>query len=120
MAIANYRDLVAWHAAMALAEDVYKTTRTFPRSEIYGLSSQLQRSAVSVPSNIAEGHGRRSRSDFARFLAFSLGSLAELETQVQLAARLNYVDRGAAARLIEQADRIGRMLFSLRRKMLSA
>jgi four helix bundle protein len=117
MTISNYRGLHVWQAGMKLAEEAYKASKKFPRSETYGLSAQLQRSAVSVPSNIAEGQGRRSKGDFARFLGIALGSIAEVETQVILAQRLGYLDATVAEGLLGQADRIGRMLLSLRRKM---
>ena len=120
MAPKNYRGLFVWQAAMSLAEKAYAATKRFPRSERYGLSSQLQRAAISVPSNIAEGHGRYSKGDFSRFLAIAQGSLAELETQVLLAQRLDYLDGKAANDLMSQADKIGRMLRSLRSKMRPA
>jgi four helix bundle protein len=78
--MAGYRDLKVWQAAMQLAGDVYRLSAQFPKHETYGLASQLQRSAVSLPSNIAEGQGRNSRKEFHHFLGIALGSLAELET----------------------------------------
>ena len=82
VAVRNYCDLVAWQKAMDLVEIVYKATSQFPKEEVYGLTNQSRRAAVSVPSNIAEGQGRRSDNDFRRFLAIGHGSLREVETQV--------------------------------------
>lgn len=84
-------DLKVWQLAMDLVVDVYAITKQFPDSEKYGLGSQMQRAAVSVPSNIAEGAGRESNTDFLRFLTIARGSLSELETQLLLAQRLNYI-----------------------------
>ena len=84
-------DLKVWQLAMDLVVEVYAITRQFPDSEKYGLDSQMQRAAVSVPSNIAEGAGRESNADFLRFLTIARGSLSELETQLLLAQRLNYI-----------------------------
>ena len=90
----DYRDLVAWQKAMDLVERVYLATNTFPREERYGLTSQIRRAVVSVPSNIAEGQGRRTTDDeLIRFLHISLGSLCELETQLELAVRLKFLDK---------------------------
>ena len=89
--VRNYCDLVAWQKAMDLVESVYKATSQFPKEEVYGLTNQLRRAAVSVPSNIAEGQGRRSDNDFRRFLAIGHGSLREVETQVLIAQRLHYL-----------------------------
>lgn len=93
MSVADFRDLSVWQLAMDLAESVYHLTLRYPKSEIYGLSSQLQRAAVSIPSNIAEGHARDSTKEFLRFLSVAQGSLAELETQLILSGRLNYFNQ---------------------------
>jgi len=98
---------------MRLALDVYKATAKFPETERYGLTSQLRRASVSVPSNIAEGHARASAGDLARFCNIALGSLAEVETQLLLARELSYIERADAATLLDQADQIGRMLRGL-------
>jgi len=117
MTIKSFRDLFVWQTAMDLATEVYAVTRGFPRSETYGLMSQLQRAAVSIASNIAEGHGRRSTAEFLRSLMIAMGSLAELETQVMLAERLNYLDSAGASNLLEKANEIGRMVRSLHSKL---
>ena len=87
----SYRDLIVWQKAMALAKQVYLITKTFPKDEIYGLTSQIRRCSVSVPSNIAEGRGRGSDKEFIRFLNIALGSVYELQTQLELALSFNYV-----------------------------
>ncbi len=86
----NHKDLRAWQSAMQLVEMVYRLTSTFPREEIYGLSSQMRRAAVSVPSNIAEGAARQSTKDLLRFLVIASGSLAELDTQLELSLNIGY------------------------------
>jgi four helix bundle protein len=88
----NHKDLDAWKESMNLVEDVYKLLKTFPQEELYGLISQIRRSAVSIPSNIAEGAARSGKLEFKKFLYISLGSLAELETQLLLAQRFNYFE----------------------------
>ena len=88
----SYRDLIAWQRAKSLALDVYLFTRKFPKDEIYGLTSQMRRAAVSVPSNIAEGKGRYSKKEFLQFLYLARGSLLELETQLLIAHDLEYLD----------------------------
>jgi four helix bundle protein len=84
--------LIAWQKAKSLALDVYRSTQQFPKHEIYGLSSQMRRAAVSIPSNIAEGKGRRSHADLAHFLYQARGSLLELETQISIASDFDYID----------------------------
>jgi four helix bundle protein len=86
--MSDYKDLLVWQKAMDLAQDVYAITKDFPNDEIYGLTSQVRRCAVSIPSNIAEGAGRSSKKEFKHFLHISLGSAAELETQLLLAQRI--------------------------------
>ena len=98
---------------MRLSLDVYRDTKAFPDDERYGLTSQLRRAAVSIPSNIAEGHGRDSAGDLIRFCNIALGSLAELETQLLLARELTYLERTATDGLLQQAEEIGRMLRGL-------
>ena len=87
----SYRDLVVWQKAMELTKQVYTLTKDFPKEEVYGLTSQIRRCSVSIPSNIAEGKGRNSDKEFVRFLQISLGSLYELQTQLELALSFNYV-----------------------------
>ena len=115
--VRGYRDLKVWQMAMDLAQLVYSATATFPTSEVFGLASQLQRAAVSVPSNIAEGHARESTKDFLRFISIAQGSLAELETQLLLARRLEYLDESKLLSLTAQTNEIGRMLRGLQRSL---
>jgi four helix bundle protein len=89
----SHKDLKVWQESMILVEDVYKITATFPKEELFGLTSQLKRSSVSVPSNIAEGAGRRGKTEFIRFLYIAMGSLSELDTQLELAERLSFYKR---------------------------
>ncbi|HEY9143561.1 MAG TPA: four helix bundle protein [Arenimonas sp.] len=119
MKVNSYRDLLAWQLAMQLTENVYKITATFPSKEIYALANQLQRAAVSIPSNIAEGHARSSTKDYLRFISIAMGSLAELETQLELSARLDYIDQPILGELLAVADELGRMLQGLRKSLQS-
>ena len=96
---------------------VYEVTNGFPKSELYGLTSQIQRAAVSVPSNIAEGHARGSTREFLHFLTISLGSLAELETQLIIAQRLKYLDSAALDYLLESSNKLGKLLRSLQKSL---
>lgn len=89
--VRSHEDLKVWQESMDLVEEVYKVTACFPKEEIYGLTSQIRRAAVSVPSNIAEGAGRQSKPEWIRFLFIAQGSLSELETQLKIAERLKYV-----------------------------
>jgi four helix bundle protein len=103
----SYKDLIAWQKAMDLAEAIYQLTRDFPREEIYGLTSQLRRCAVSVPSNIAEGQGRTTPGEFKQFLGHARGSLLELETQLQLAKRLGYCSADREKALLMLSTEVG-------------
>lgn len=109
----SYRDLIAWQKAKALALDVYVCTRKFPKDEIYGLTSQMRRAAVSIPSNIAEGKGRYSRKEFVQFLFHARGSLLELITQLSIAHELEYLDSPAFGHLDQATEELGRILNGL-------
>ena len=111
--VKSYRELIAWQKAMDLVVQVYEMTRTFPREEIYGLTSQLRRAAVSIPSNIAEGQGRRSSKEFVRFLGIAYGSLQETETQIILATRLGYLEAVQEAQVLEQCAEVGKLINGL-------
>jgi four helix bundle protein len=113
-AMSSYRDLVAWKKGMRLVLDVYRATKTFPREELYGLTSQLRRAAVSIPSNIAEGQARFSHKEFHHFLGNAKGSLAEVDTQILLAQELQLLAEDDARGLLEQTDELGRILSGLR------
>ena len=117
--MAGYRDLKVWQMAMKLAEEAYRLTAKFPKHETYGLASQVQRAAVSIPSNIAEGHGRNSRKEFHHFLGISLGSLAELETQLALAQRFAYLTEDELDTSLQLADEIAKMLKGLQKSLTS-
>jgi len=109
----SYRELIAWQKAMKFVTEIYRVTQEFPRSELYGLTSQLRRAAVSVPSNIAEGQARFSQKEFHHFLSHARGSLVEIETQVSIAKELSYLTSAKADTLLAQADEIGRILNGL-------
>jgi four helix bundle protein len=109
----SYKDLIAWQKGMLLALDLYRASRAFPRDELYGLTSQLRRAAVAVPSKIAEGQARYSRQEFCHFLNNARGSLAELETQIMLARELECLERKEAEGLLARAAELGRILNGL-------
>jgi four helix bundle protein len=109
----SYRDLIAWRKAMELVTDVYRATQGFPEKELYGLTSQLRRAAVSVPSNIAEGQGRLSKGEFHQFLGHARGSRMEVETQVLIAQNLGYLNETSAQELLARAAELGRVLNGL-------
>ena len=109
----NYRDLIAWHRARTLALNVYRSTRRFPKDEMYGLTSQMRRAVVSVPSNIAEGKGRHSTKELVQLLYRARGSLLELQTQLSIAHELDYIDMQAFKDLNELAEEVGRLLNGL-------
>jgi four helix bundle protein len=117
MAIQDFRGLKVWQAAMELATAVYTLTHSFPKSEAFGLSSQLQRAMVSIPSNIAEGHARDSTKEFLRFVSIAMGSLAEVETQLIIANNLNYIEENKLAKLLGKTGEFGRMLRGLQHSL---
>jgi four helix bundle protein len=113
----SYRELKVWQMAMELAEEAYRLTHNFPKHELYGLTSQIQRAAVSIPANVAEGHGRSTAREYVRCLAISRGSLAELETELMIANRLGYVDCDQSSSILSRLDEIGRMLRGLQNSL---
>jgi four helix bundle protein len=115
--IKSYRDLLVWHKGIDLVVESYRATTQFPKSETYGLISQIRRSATSIPANIAEGYGRGSRKDYTQFLFIAQGSLKELETHFIVAEKLSYLTAAQAEKLLAQTDELGRMLGSLIRKL---
>lgn len=117
--MAGYRDLLVWQSAMQIAEDVYRLTENLPKHELFSLTSQLRRAAVSVPSNIAEGHGRNSPKEFNHFLGIALGSLAELETQLLLTVRLKYLDESLITNVLKITDETAKMLKGLQKSLTS-
>ena len=111
--VRNYRDLQVWQRAKAFAVEIYRVTETFPRKEQYSLTDQIRRSAVSIPSNIAEGHIRRSDKVFANYLDTALGSAAELSTQLEIALEVGYLQPKVSRRLQAELQEIIKMLFGL-------
>jgi four helix bundle protein len=109
----SYRELIAWQKAIRLVTEIYRATRQFPRDELYGLTSQLRRAAVSVPSNIAEGQARFSRKEFHHFLSQARGSLVEIETQLIIAQNLAYLPTQHSEPLLAQTAELGRILNGL-------
>jgi four helix bundle protein len=110
----GHRDLLVWQRAMKLVKDFYAQTTGFRHHELYGLASQLRRAAVSVPSNLAEGASRNSRGEFRQFIGNARGSLAKVETQVEIAKDLGYIAKDIAKSLLVEVDEISRMLAGLR------
>lgn len=115
--IRTYRDLVVWQKAMALVTAIYRVAKKFPTEENFGLTSQMQRCAVSIPSNIAEGYGRHSTGDYIRFLQIAMGSVYELQTQLEIAQNLEYVKEDFFDRNYEATREVERMLSSLISKL---
>ncbi|MBK9291987.1 MAG: four helix bundle protein [Bacteroidetes bacterium] len=112
--VSSFRDLDVWKKSMELSVDIYRITQSFPSTELYGLTSQLRRAAVSVASNIAEGSGRHSTKEFLQFLNIANGSLAEIETHLELAYRLNYIQ---SIELQPNINHIRSMIFGLIRSL---
>ena len=113
----SYRDLLVWQKAMILVTEVYTLTQNFPSSELYALTSQIRKCAVSIPSNIAEGYGRNSTADYKRFLQISVGSLFELQTQIEIAFNLEYISKDIFDVFFEKTKELDRMLLSLVKKI---
>jgi len=109
----SYKDLIAWQKGMQLVSAIYDATDSFPQHEVYGLTSQLRRAAVSIPSNIAEGQAHYTNREFIRFLRHARGSLAEIETQILIAQDRGYLQKAVADKLIRQSDELGRVLSGL-------
>ncbi len=111
--IRGFKDLIVWQRSLALAVEIYKVTKEFPREETYGLTSQIRRAAVSIPSNIAEGHARNTKLQFANFIDIALGSAAELETQLTICLQINYTKQADYDKLTGELTEITRMLYGL-------
>jgi four helix bundle protein len=111
--INHFRDLQVWQSGMDVVESVYRLSTAFPKSELYGLTSQVGRAAVSVPSNIAEGHTRASTKDYLRHLSIAQGSLAEVQTQLEIAVRLGYLKNSETIPVLGQSASLGKQLHSL-------
>ena len=115
--IRSFRDLEIWQRGIILTEAVYESTKAFPKEELYGLVAQLRRTAVSIPSNIAEGFARRHNKEYKQFLQISLGSCAELTTQVIISSKLRYIADKAADDMVNEVEEISRMTMSLIKKL---
>ncbi len=113
MKVKSYRDLETWQQAMALVMEVYRVTKIFPKEELFGLTSQLRRATVSIPSNIAEGQGRTSTKEFLHHLAIAYGSLCEAETQLLIGRQLEYMNQQDYGNITELTARVGRLINGL-------
>jgi len=109
----TYRDLLVWQKSMTLVTNIYKVSKTFPNDETYGLISQMRRCAVSIPSNMAEGYGRKSTNEYIHFLRIAMGSLFELQTQIEISLNLKYLNKREFDKLYDSTREIERMLSSL-------
>ena len=116
-AVKSYRDLKVWQKAMDLVVESYQMARRFPKNETFGLASQVQRAAVSVPANIAEGHGREHLGEYLHHLSVATGSLTELETHFLIAGRLSYVSSAEVEAILNRTAEVGRMLSGLKRSL---
>ncbi len=115
--IQDYRELIVWQKAMDLVIEVYRLTRAFPREELYGLTNQIRRAAVSIPSNIAEGQARQSKADFRNFLSIARASRAEVETQLTIAVRLQYATEAETKLAFSLLTEIQKMLAVLLKRL---
>ena len=117
MGVRDYRELIVWQKAMDLVIEAYRLTRAFPREELYGLTNQVRRAAVSIPSNIAEGQARQSKAEFRNFLSIAQGSRAEVETQLTIAMRLDYITNEDARMSLSLLIEIQKMLATLLKRL---
>ncbi|MBD1400683.1 four helix bundle protein [Pelovirga terrestris] len=117
MDIRPHRKLDVWQKSMQLTKDIYEITTSFPRSEVYGLSSQMRRAATSIPSNIAEGAGRRGNKEFLQFIGIAQGSASELDTQLELATMVGYIDKATGENLAQKLNDLTKMLYGLSRAL---
>jgi four helix bundle protein len=111
--VRSYRDLLAWQKSMKLVTEIYRCSRSFPAAELYGLTSQLRRAAISIASNIAEGQGRASTGEFKQFLGHARGSLFEVETQILIARELDYLEEQNSVPLLAETSELGKILNGL-------
>ncbi|MDI6852342.1 MAG: four helix bundle protein [Deltaproteobacteria bacterium] len=118
--VRTFQDLLVWNKAMDLVTEIYRLTKTFPKDELFGLTGQLRRAAISVPANIAEGQGRLSEKEFRQFLGNARGSLSEMETHILIAHNLRYLDEESTRHLLDASAEVGRILNGLLSKVVSA
>ena len=116
--INSFKELTVWQEAMNLVEMVYQQTMTLPKTELYGLTSQIRRAAVSIPANIAEGNGRRSRKEYLQFLSIANGSIMELETHILIIERLKFITSEVSEQLQNKINTVGRLLSALRKSLV--
>lgn len=116
----SYRDLIVWKKSIALVGTIYSSTRSFPKAEMYGLTAQIRRAGISIPANIAEGQGRNSKGEFLQFLGIAQGSLAELETLLEISRNLKYLTSSDVDALWTDCDEIGKLLAGLKHSLTSA
>lgn len=109
----SYEDLIVWKKSYQLVLEVYKLTKDFPKEELYGLTQQIRRAAISIPSNIAEGYGRQFTKEYTQFLSIAFGSLCELRTQLRLSIDLNYSQEAESAIVLSLAEEVSKMLFRM-------
>ena len=117
--IKSFRDLEIWKRSISLAKKIYQISEAFPKTELYGLTTQLRRAAISIPSNIAEGHTRRHTKEFRQFLHVALGSLAEVETLLVLAIELKFIQQESAVPLQKEIEELSKMTTALLSKLTS-
>ncbi len=115
--IKSYHDLIVWQKSMAFVKEIYETTSSFPKEELFGLVSQMRRSAISIPRNIAEGYGRRSKGDYLHFLRVAMGSLFELQTQLRISFNLHYLNQDKIVSSYESSREVERILTALLNKL---
>jgi four helix bundle protein len=116
--IQSFKELTVWQEAMNLVEMVYQQTMTLPKTEMYGLTSQIRRAAVSIPANIAEGNGRKNRNEYLHFLSIANGSITELETHILIIERLKFITSEVSEQLQNQLNTVGRLLSALRKSLV--
>jgi four helix bundle protein len=117
MKTTSFKDLEIWKRSIKLVENIYKITKTFPQEELYGLTSQLRRSAVSIPSNIAEGFGRFHKNEYKQFLHIAIGSCAEVSTQIIIASKPGYLENAQAEILVNELEEISKMTMGIIKKL---
>jgi four helix bundle protein len=116
----SYRDLIVWQESINLVENIYQTTKSFPKEEMFGLTSQIRRSSVSIPANIAEGYGRNHTKEYLNHLSIANGSLSELETHIIISLRLNYINEENYHIIWNHLQTIGKLLYGLRKSLNSS
>lgn len=115
--IKDFKDLVVWQRAMDLVAEVYQVVKKLPKEELYALSDQIRRAVISIPSNIAEGYGRNSSKEFSHFISIAKGSKSELETQLLLCVKIDYLKESDIQNMMYLIDQVGKMLYSLQKKL---